>query len=305
MSAKNSKLVLKATNELLDYLKDLPEVPCGMPPTSFLITHLNVSRTTVQKLIEILCNKGIARQDGTNKILLRKPQPSDYFSVEQMDNSKSDIVEKQIIRLLSSYVLKPGDRFSELELSRKLNTNTVIIREALSKIAQSGIINKNPRQKWEVVEFSLPLIEEIAAVRKLYEGYAIRNISTSANIDPIWKDLLELEKQHCKLLKVKIITPPDMRNIERSFHTTIVSASHNRFIISSYNSIFTLIFFHLGQIEYDQEKIRKVLNQHLGIIKALLAKDLDKALNAMELHLDHAKLSMKSVNQLLENENTE
>lgn len=293
MLAKNSKLVLKATNELLDYLKDLPEVPCGLPPASFLINHLSVSRTTVQKLIEVLCKKGIARQDGTNKILLRKPKPSDYFSVEQMDNSKSDIVEKQIIRLLSSYELKPGDRFSELELSKKLNTNTIIIREALSKIAQSGIINKNPRQKWEVVEFSLQMIEEIAAVRKLYEGFAIQNIRNAVNKDPVWQELIELEKQHRYLLNQEVIDPVDMRNIERSFHTAIVDASHNRFIVNSYNSIFTLIFFHLGQIEYDQEKIRKVLNQHSIILGELLKKDFDKALKAMELHLDHAKLSMK------------
>lgn len=305
MSIKNSKLVLKATNELLNYLKDVPEVPCGLPPTPLLIDRLNISRTTLQKLIDILCKKGIARQDGTNKILLRKPKDSDYFTIEQLDNSKSDIVEKQIIWLLSSYELKPGDRFSELELSKKLNTNTVITREALSKIAQSGIIKKHPRQKWEVVEFSSQMIEEIAAVRKLYEGYAMQAIRQAPDNDPVWLELGKLKELHRNLLEQETINALEMRNIERAFHTTIVHASHNRFIEDSYNSIFTLIFFHLGQIEYDQEKIRTVLNHHLSILQALLVKDFDTTLKEMELHLDHAKLSMRNVNNILEKEKTD
>lgn len=302
MSKNYSKLLLKATNQLLDYLAELPEVPCGIPSTNTLIAHLSISRTTAVKLIEILCSKGIARQDGKNKILLRKPVAADYFSVEEIDNSKSDIVEKQIIKKLSSYGLKPGDRFSELELSKELNTNTVIVREALFKIAQSGIIKKHPRQKWEVVEFSSTMIDEIAAIRKLYEGYAIQVVQNIPKNNPIWKDFQKLADKHRQLLKQDTISAVDMREIERAFHITIIAASNNRFIQGSYNSIFTLIFFHLWQIEYDQLKIERVLNQHLGILEALLEKDFDKALKLMTDHLDHAKLSMKNVNHILEKE---
>lgn len=300
---KYSKLVLKATNGLLHHFEELPSIPCGIPPIPDLIEHLQVSRTTIHKLLEILSDKGIMRQDGTNKILLRKPKPSDYFSIEEMDNSKADLVEKQIIKKLSSYELKPGDRFSELELANELNTNTVIIRESLSKIAQSGIIKKHPRQKWEVVEFSSPMIDEIASVRKLYEGYAIKAIQATPEDNGIWKELSALEKRHLALLKQTSISAVEMRDIERAFHTTIIQASHNRFIEKSYNSIFTLIFFHLGQIEYDQLKIETVLKHHIKILQTLLNHDFDLALEAMEMHLNHAKSSMTNINILLNAKN--
>ncbi|TZF85626.1 GntR family transcriptional regulator (plasmid) [Pedobacter sp. BS3] len=300
MAKEHSKLLLKTTNRLLDILQELPEVPCGLPSVTTLIKQLNVSRTTVQKLIEILCKKGIARQDGTNKVLLRKPLPSDYFSMEEIDNSKSDIAEKQILKKLSSYELKPGDRFSELELAKKIGSNTVITREALLKIAQSGIIKKHPHQKWEVVELSPSLIDEIAAIRKLYEGYAIQTMQFAAKDDPVWNAFIQLEKRHRTLLKQSRIKLAEMRDIERAFHTTIIKASRNRFLEESYDSVFTLIFFHLWQIEYDKVKIKRVLNQHLAILEALLAKQFNTALKAMEDHLDHAKISMKHVNSLLE-----
>lgn len=300
MSKEYSKLLLKSTNALLNHLQKLEMVPCGLPAASILIDQLNISRTTATKLVDILSKKGIVRQDGKTKIVLRKPEPDDYFSLDEIENSKSDIIEKQIIKKLSSYELKPSDRFSELELAKELKTNTVIVREALFKIAQSGIIKKHPRQKWEVVEFSFPMINEIASVRKLYEGYAVERVKKLNDHDPIWRILADLAKKHSKLLKHKTVSAVEMREIERLFHTTIISLSNNRFIQESYDSIFTLIFFHLGQIEYDQPKIEKVLKQHLVILEHLLNKQFSEAYNAMITHLDHAKLSMLNVNKMLD-----
>ncbi|MDF3079310.1 MAG: GntR family transcriptional regulator [Sphingobacteriaceae bacterium] len=300
MRKEYSKLLLKSTNELLKYLQMLPDVPCGIPSTNLLIHQLNISSTTATKLIDILCEKGIVRKDGKTKIMLRKPVAADFYSLEEIENSKADLIEKQIIKKLSSYELKPSDRFSELELAKALQTNTVIIREALLKIAQSGIIKKHPRQKWEVVEFSGQMISEIAAVRKLYEGYAIDRVRLLDAKDPIWKKLEDLANRHKSLLKEKEVSAIEMREIERLFHTTIVQASNNRFIQESYNSVFTLIFFHLWQIEYDQPKIEKVLKQHLDILSKLLERKFKDATEAMVMHLDHARLSMINVNHVLD-----
>jgi GntR family transcriptional regulator, transcriptional activator for L-galactonate catabolism len=299
MPAAHSKLVLKSTNNLLDFLKELKDVPCGLPSASIISTELDISRTTVQKIIAILLEKGLARQDGTNKILLRRPEKGDYFSPEESGNSKSDQVEKQVLKKLSAYELRPGDRFSELELARELGTSTIIMREALFKIGQSGIIKKHPHQKWEVIEFSPELIDEIAIARKLFEDAGIQAMHLLPDHDPIWNKFEDLEVRHRKLLKQKQISHQEMRTIERDFHTAIVEATHNRFIQHSYNSIFTLVVFHLWQIEYDKRKIESVLKHHLLVLAALAAKDFDRASQEMQHHLEYAKESMMHVNKVL------
>ena len=297
-----SKLILSSTNKLLDYFSKVPEVPCGFPSNNKLAKELKVSNTSVIKIIEVLCKKGIARKDGTNKILLRKPKPSDYFSSKEMGNSKTDMAERLILEKISAYELKPGDRFSELELARELDVNTVILREALIKIAQIGIISKHPHQKWKVIEFSSKMLEEIADIRKLFEGYAIPAIQKLPESSSIWGEFKELEMSHCELLEKPDISFDELTNLERLFHITLIKACDNRFIEESYNSIFTLINFHLWQIEYDRPKIIRVFKQHLAILRALLNKDFPKAMEAMELHLEHAKESMKTVNKKLEND---
>lgn len=300
MKNGHSNLVLTTANRLLRYFESQPNVPCGIGPFNEIAGKLKVSRTTIQKVFDILSQKGVTRQDGVNKLLLRKPVSSDFFSVKEIENSKSDIIEKKIIRFLSSYKLKPGERFSELELAKKLNSSTILTREALLKIGQSGIIKKQPGQKWEVVEFSANMINEIAEIRRIYEGYAIQNIKTLKPGDEIWSRLLNIQGRHIELLKQKEITAKEVRDIEHDFHTTIIHASDNRFIEKSYNSIFTLIFFHLGQIEYDKAKIERVLKQHTNILKALLSKKFNEASLLMEQHLEHAKDSMNKVNQVLQ-----
>ena len=299
MSVEHSKLIIASYNKLLDILSNIPEIPCGLPPIAMICKNLAISRTTAQKLLEILCNNGIARLDGSNKILLRLPNAIDYFSTEDYEKSKSDKVEKLILEKLSSYQLRPGDRFSELELAREFNTNTVITREALFKIAQSGIIKKHPHQKWEVIEFSTALIEEIAAIRILFEGYAISSMQTIPDDDQLWKKLLSLKKRHQKLLGQHIISIQDMRSIERDFHTTMIGAAHNRFIDASYHAVFTLVIFHLWQIGYDRVKIESVLHHHLNILDALISRNFEQAKKEMIHHLDHAKESMTNVNERL------
>ena len=69
----------------------------------------------------------------------------------------------------------------------------------------------------------------------------------------------------------------------------------NRFIEKSYNSIFTLITYHLWQIEYDHSKIERVIKQHLEIINNLLNRNFAEAEQLLIIHLNDAENSMKDL----------
>jgi len=299
MTPAYSKLVLISANRLLNLLADLPDVPCGLPAENNLAEKLGISRSTVKKLMTLLHEKGVLRLDSPHRIVLRKPVASDYFSADDTRINKSDLVEKQVLRKLSTYALKPGDRFSELELAREFSASTILTREALLKIAQSGIIRKHPHQKWEVIEFSGRLIEELAEARRLFEGYALQRIRSLPENDPVWAVFRTLETQHESMLIEPQTGISEIREIEKRFHFTIIGATLNRFIESSYESLFTLITFHLWQIEYDRAKIERVLNHHLVILKALLRRDFDAAQEALDTHLEFARGSMNRVNEQL------
>ncbi len=293
---------MKSSNRLFDFLRDLEEVPCGLPSSAALSSALGVSRTTVQKLTGILFEKGLVRQDGTNKIVLRRPVPEDYFSEEDSSVSKSDQVEKLVLRKLSSYELKPGDRFSELELARETGTSTIIMREVLFRISRSGIIRKHPHQKWEVIEFSPDLISEMIDVRRISEDYAIQAIRQLTDADPFWDKLRDLVEKHRRLLKQNRIAHSEVRQIDLDFHMALIEAAHNRFIQDLYHAVFMLITFHIWQIGYDRSKLEYVLGHHLLILELLLAGDFGKAGLEMQVHREYARTNMEYVSRILNGE---
>lgn len=291
-----SKLILGVYNKLLDDLKHDSNIPRGIPTESELAKEYGVSRSTARKVIEILYEKSIAIKDGSNKILLRLPEQGDYFSSEEVKNSKSDKAERAILKKLYKYKLKPGDRFSELQLSKEFDMNTISIREALIGISQTGLITKRSGQKWEVVALTQSTIHQLVEFRFLLENHAMDCFKDNPLEDEKIKVFQLLLQNHKDLIKNKKIDIDDFTNLEKRFHYTLINTCQNDFINKSYQSLFILISYHIGQIKYDSNKIKRVLEQHINVLEAILETDFNKAKQLLQNHLDHAENSMKEVN---------
>lgn len=294
----HSQLVIATYNKILEVFENTDIVPCGIQSISKLAKEFDVSRTTIHKVIEILNNKGIVRLDEHSRILLRRPKTKDFLSIEDTNASKSTNINKKILQKLSAYELKSGERFSELELSKEFNCSTVTVRESLLKIAQSGIINKIPGQKWEVMQFTEKVIKEIAQSRLVYEIEAINCLKLLKNDASIWNLLQEAQSFHKQLIENKKFNIKKLTRAEKIFHNSLISACNNRYIEAAYDSVFLLVHYHVYQIEYDKTKIEKVMHQHLEIINLLLEKKFDDATKKLNNHLDHARESMLSINSI-------
>ncbi|MCK0148252.1 GntR family transcriptional regulator [Arenibacter sp. F26102] len=291
-----SKLILEVYNKLLDDILKDKNIPRGISTESELAKKYAVSRSTIRKIMEIMYKKTIAVKDGSNKILLRLPEKGDYFSKEEVKNSKSDQAERAILKKLYKYDLKPSNRFSELELAREFNMNTISIREALIGISQTGLITKRSGQKWEVVALTQSKISQLVEFRFILEMYAMDCFKNNPLEVEKLKAFQLLLQNHKKLIQVKRIDVDDFFNLEEQFHYTLVNRCQNEFIIKSYRSLFILISYHIGQIKYDSIKIKKVLGQHIDVLEAILDADFTRAKKALQSHLDHAGNSMREVN---------
>jgi len=293
---KYSKLILSTYNNLLDDLESDNSIPRGIATELELSETYDVSRSTIRKVISIMFEKEIALKDGTNKILLRLPKKKDYFSIKEVKNTKSDKVERTILKKLYNYKLNPGNRFSELELAKQLKTSTITVREALMNISQTGLIKKRHGQKWEVIALTQSKIIELMEFRLLLENYAINFYESSPQQDKNVKELQLLLQKHKALKKEETINVNDFTALEKHFHYTLINMCNNQFIEKAYHSLFILISYHIGQIKYEKVKILLVLDQHIHIIEALLNKDYIESKIALGQHLDHAKKSMTDTN---------
>lgn len=79
----------------------------------------------------------------------------------------------------------PGDKFSELELSKASGCNTIAVREFLIKFSHFGLIKKNPRAKWQMVGFDEKFALELVECRRIFEFSSITKLLTVPEDDTV------------------------------------------------------------------------------------------------------------------------
>jgi DNA-binding GntR family transcriptional regulator len=83
-------------------------------------------------------------------------------------------VSTTIVEGLLDGRLRPGDRLVETQLANVLGVSRSPIREALTELAQSGVIIREPGRGGRIREWTRKDLEDLYGVRGVLEGYAIR-----------------------------------------------------------------------------------------------------------------------------------
>ena len=88
-----------------------------------------------------------------------------------MRPSRADEVYQQLKRDVSDFKLVPGDRFTETEISERMNVSRTPVRQALFKLQQEGFVEVLFRSGWRVLPFDFDQFEELYDLRMVLENY--------------------------------------------------------------------------------------------------------------------------------------
>jgi len=294
MNAVITDLVKNTSNDLMRYIKHEKDAPGILPTERILSDKLEVSRSTLSKSFILLEEKGILSKDEKSRLILRKPRKSDFFKIDVEEKSRSEFVEKFILSELSKYTFKPGDYFSELELAKKSNTNTITVREALLKISKTGLIKKQPRQRWQVVELTKKRIVDLVQFRSVLEMTALTtifNVKQPEEVTP-WAQLI-LRNHRVTLNSDQ--PQADLLELEIALHKGLVDLANNEYLKEAYHGVFSLIQYHLGQPGHQRRIVEKTLEEHINILEAIVKWDQERATKALNSHLEEAGFYILSV----------
>jgi DNA-binding GntR family transcriptional regulator len=293
--SRKSFLFQKIVNTLLDTIESDYEIGGFLSSDSSLATQLNVSRTTIRKVIEHLDNEGVVSKVDSTKAILKKPSDQDYFNLDQQDKPKNKLVEEYFLMLIQRGDIKPGDRFSELELARQSNSNTIAVREFLIRFSRFGLIEKNPRSQWQMKMFDEPFVDQLYEVRHLFEMHALSNFMLLPEDSLCWLKLKSLLEEHQVLLNRIDTHYEDFPKLDQRLHTLLQQGKPNQFINEFYDVI-SFVFHYHYQWDKTHEKERATLaaQEHIEIMSNILMKNYRGATLALEKHLNTAKSSLKS-----------
>lgn len=211
-----------------------------------------------------------------------------------------DVVYKQLVALISSGRLKPGERLpSEREMATDMGISRQSIREAINKAKTVGLIEVRQGGGTVVVStvgehLKTPLaiileeqaekIFEFLDIRKLFEGWCAERAATAAKAADL-RAMMEL------LIKMEKLQPGEAawEKADLKFHSAIAAASHNVIAIhimeglkASFNDYFKAKKFALGP-----ERKDLLFDQHAGILAAIKQKNPPLARDRMTNHLEY------------------
>lgn len=292
--SRQNYLFQETVNALLLIIDQQLSPGQALPSDSTIARQLEVSRSTVRKTLDHLESLNIVRKEGTLKLVVQKPDKDQFFDIQQLGTPKEKQIEKHFMQLILNGQIKPGDRFSELELARQSDCNTVTVREFLIRFSRFGLIEKKPRSQWQMKTFDEAFVDQLYEVRHLFEMHSLARFMSLPESSDYWHQLEQLLVSH-KQLKTDLDNRyQDFSDLDQRFHSLLQAAHPNQFV-SQFYDIISFVFHYHYQWDKSDEKARNsvAIDEHIEIISKMLMNDFRGATISLEKHLNTAKKSLK------------
>jgi DNA-binding FadR family transcriptional regulator len=204
---------------------------------------------------------------------------------------------------------KPGDLLdSEIAASEQFAVSRTAYREAVRILAAKGLVDArpkvgtriNPQSKWnlldpDVLEWTFESEPDLALLNSLFE---LRNMveSAAAGLAATRRSAAHLKAMRAALdgMAEYTLATPEGRQADLDFHTTLLEATDNPFIISLTSGVSAAISTTTIFKQRKRPLRRDPLPDHLRVFTAIAAKDAAKAQKAMSELIELARADTPS-----------
>jgi len=209
--------------------------------------------------------------------------------------SKSEYAYRSIRTAILNGVLRPGTVLNQADLAEQIQVSRLPIREAINMLAQEGLVRVVLHKGAQVTHFSPADIQEIYAIRKVLEGYAIREAIPHIN-----NNLLEsLEEINRNIVGYSEAGDMDARiEANERFHLLLYRPCQNKKLVELIEGLWAsypkkFLWGVRGRAE-------QVVSQHKEILEAVRRRDTDSAEKLIHDHLILSQEAIKKMKSVLE-----
>jgi DNA-binding GntR family transcriptional regulator len=205
---------------------------------------------------------------------------------------RRETLGSQIYDLLRDRILcgelPGGARILQSALSEEMGISRIPIRDALQRLESDGLIVGDELGRYTVVQFSAAETDEIYAIRRKLEPFAIE-IAAQRMSDETIAELKALHAELTRAARERDLNRYTELNIQ--FHVAIYEASEMkrlvRIILGLWRGVPQLTPIVL------EGRITRSQREHDEIMKRLIARDGEGAARALERHIDNAGAELR------------
>lgn len=286
---KPNTLLKRTTNALLDRITATDGTI--LPTDSALAREFDVSRTTMRAAIDRLVGTGLLARGSRAIDILRQPRPDDYFDEAETDGPQ-ELIERTFMQRVMEGDWLPGHVFSEAELARESHASTVSVREFLIGFSRFGLIEKQPRGGWRLLDFREEFATEVADMREWIELPAIERMPRHPDAETL-AQIEEFMTRHSEILDTLPARKAELPGLDREFHLFIIDQLGNRFARDFFDIVSFLFHYHYKWDKAAEiERARIALTEHQQILAALAEGHVGQARAALEKHLGTSRRTL-------------
>ncbi len=151
-----------------------------------------------------------------------------------MANGEPKLTDQVVLRLREMILrgeLRGGGRVAEIPIAERLGVSRTPVREALTVLAQEGLLEIAGKRGYRVVAFGAKEIEDAVDLRGILEGTAARLVAEMGPADELLQTLDDCLATGAKIVgNARYGVDDDVRWSEMNgrFHRAIVEAAANR-----------------------------------------------------------------------------
>ena len=182
--------------------------------------------------------------------------------------------------------LEPGTSISENELAMELGLSRTPVREAIIDLAKASVIETYPQRGSYVALIDPKMVEESRFLRRVLDTAVIEVACNEASAEAI--EALE-ENVQLQEFYLEKNSPEKIYELDNMFHKGIYTAA-KKDIIFEMRSTIMIHFDRVRTLSVEAVKDLKIVNDHRGMLEAIKSKDVEKAVELVNKHLNRYQI---------------
>ena len=216
---------------------------------------------------------------------------------DERPRSLTSAVQERLRADILATRLLPGQKLHIAGLAKQFSVSLAAVREALSRLVADGLVQASDQRGFRVSPVSLADLADVTRTRIDIEGLALRRSIELG--DQAWLDGVKTSHERLKAVPYRYPNEPGVHYEEwvvrhRIFHRALVNACGSQWLLGFRDVLHEQSERYRRLSIRDASKPRDVEAEHAAIVKAVLRRDADAAVDALAKHFN---VTMRFVEQ--------
>ena len=196
-------------------------------------------------------------------------------------------IRRRILQAIFELRLPPGERLTEEQLAEAFDVSRTVVRQAIARLAQDGILVKLPNVGSTVAAPTRKETRDILAVRRMVEPNIVRMLAAAPNGGGLGRLHTHIATEHAARNRGDRGT---LVRLTGEFHLLLAEVAGNQVLTRLMTGLQTLTC--LAILLYAEQDEACPPDEHSRIINAIVEGDGERAATEMLLHLQHVELDL-------------